>query len=504
MKTSIKSLDSHSFILTNPKIPLLLRIQHHRTKQNPFQTINNYVAGNFSFIYKNLSQIEQSKIQDLSDILFTHTFFCDTSPLWNLLFCVTVHGSDEFICPICLFKPVAPRIGKCGHFFCADCIRLLFEKSSKHICPVCYEPIFRNDIIRANLIYHPPLSTNCRFKKIWRFSKLNVCCSSTSQSTSSPNSPYELFRSLPKASNENSLFTHFSIVDDDFAFKIINQEIFDIDNQISEMITFNDSEKIQALQSVRQLIAEEKQFDDETEFQLIPQDSTFSGHFECFYQIEDGRLIFLDPLNVQMIEHSFGEDIWPDIIEGQIISQTHITIDENYDVPDLAFKHLHSGSEVTTILLDIDHLLKPETVAQFKNRINSIKQAEEKKKQEQLKAKSTDANKRVITSKDYQTFVPIVEPPITFSEEEFPSLSSLSQPIMRKPAPPIKIKEDFPSLDGNAQPISTKGVKKNWGGTASTTSQSSPIYQQQFPSLATSQPPQKKKKVAAAWGNLKL
>lgn len=52
--------------------------------------------------------------------------------------------SESMLCPICLGKPVAPRITRCGHVFCFPCAIHLFQlsdipKTSK--CPICGDTI---------------------------------------------------------------------------------------------------------------------------------------------------------------------------------------------------------------------------------------------------------------------------------------------------------------------------------------------------------------------------
>lgn len=51
---------------------------------------------------------------------------------------------EEMVCPICLGKPVAPRITRCGHVFCYPCAIHLFQlsdipKTAK--CPICGDTI---------------------------------------------------------------------------------------------------------------------------------------------------------------------------------------------------------------------------------------------------------------------------------------------------------------------------------------------------------------------------
>lgn len=577
---TIRQLPPKSFILVNPNFSFS-PVQNSRVNAKiPRSLVSNYVAANFNFIYKNASQIDKSKISELNDIIFSHTFFSNTAPLYDLLFCAIAHQSDEYVCPICLFKPTAPRMTRCGHIFCADCLYLLFAKTEKHLCPVCYEPILKNELLRVKLILHPPIMTKCKFKKVVKFSKLNVCRTFSKKEEGNSNQPsssinlnstpnlnpksqqsfqcmrtqsenrtpsnqthsnqmpiIESFRRLPKASDPDSLFTRFSLSDDDFVSEILGEEIFYIDQQIKEVAEINDLEKINALKTIRTSLVTEEQPEDNTEFQLIPEDSTFSDELITFYQIEDGRLIFLDDLNMKMIHDNYGEnsvDDWPDTVEGDIIcrsnfvieqtysnQQSHQKFEENFSSENQEFinklqlqlhlSHLHPGAEVSSVLIDLSNSLKPYIVEKYRKRVQIRRKAEQMKSREGNKNKKRGNNQHVITKADYQTFVSHNEPEnIHLTNDDFPSLqpTGSSPPVFKHLPPPAKPKEDFPSLDdGNSAPKSV-GVKKQWGGFPPPSSQNQNeknVYKEEYPAFEATKPvARKKKKTAPAWGNLKI
>lgn len=558
---TIHQLPPSSFILVNPNLSMPAFQNNKTTAKLPRSLTNNYVSANFNFIYKNPSQIDKSKIPELNDTLFNHTFYSNTSPNFDLLFCVISHQPDDYVCPICLFKPTAPRMTRCGHIFCADCLHLLFEKTEKHACPVCYEHIFKNELLRVKLILHPLSMTRYKFKKVVKYSKLNICrtfksnsistenseiksksssqCIRTSSESSSNNindfqfKTVDMFRKLPKASNPDSYFTRFSIADDDFVSEILGEEIFYIDKQIKEIAEINDLEKINALKTIRTSLVLEEQREDSSEFQLIPEGSTFSDEFVTFYQIDDGRLIFIDDLNMKMIHDNYGEDSindWPDEIEGDIICRNNFTIEQTqqnqpthqkYDKNSVSqnhefisnlqlhlhLNHLHQGAEVSSVLIDISNYLKPQINESYKKRVQIRIRSEQMKNREGNKNKRKSKDQRVITKDDFQTFVAHNNPEdVHLSNEDFPSLSpSGSSPPTFKPLPPpTKPKEDFPSLGGSPT-LKTGGVKKGWGGMSSPNAEDNNVYKEEYPAFEASKPvARKKKKTAPAWGNLKI
>ncbi|OHS99096.1 hypothetical protein TRFO_34595 [Tritrichomonas foetus] len=484
----IRNLAHHTFCLSNQKIPNTNPQQTTRiTARCLPNTVGNYVSANFNFIYRNMSQIDKSKYNNLNDVLFSHTFFPDTGPSLELVFCAIAHQSPDYVCPICLFKPTASRMTRCGHIFCADCLNQLFDKTEKHLCPVCYEPVIKSEIIRVCLKFNV-LSTHYKFRKIRRYSKLNICSCS----------PNINMKKLSKASENDSVFTHFSIADDEFVNNIINNEIYEIDLLIKEMKEFNDIEKITNLNEVRKSLILEKQHEDETEFLL---DENFKDDIVTFYQIDDGRLIFLDDLNMKMIIDNFGNnpDDWPELVDGEFIIKKSTTV-EQYDRSNQnwLFNHLPIGAEIQYVLIDINHILSKQVIDKY------FKRVQIKRKTAQQKNRPPPQSKKpVITKADFQTFVPIdPEPQTHFTSEDFPSLPS-SHPKFKQLAAPTKPKEDYPTL-GSIQPKNTT-VKKGWGGIAPPPQQNKTVYKEDYPILGdTPKPPQRPKKPAAAWGKLNL
>lgn len=67
-------------------------------------------------------------------------------------------NADDVSCPICLEnldQMVAPRITKCGHIFCWPCVLqyLAYEKEkSWKRCPLCYDPVYKNELRNVDII----------------------------------------------------------------------------------------------------------------------------------------------------------------------------------------------------------------------------------------------------------------------------------------------------------------------------------------------------------------
>ena len=314
-------------------------------------------------------------------------------------------------------------------------------------------------------------------KKIVRCRRNNICAPKINQK-------------LLKASDPDSIFTNFTIADNDFLYDAIYNEKYQIELKIKELIETNDIEKINMLNDVKKSILTEKIVDDDSEFVLS---DTYKDKIVTFYQSSDGRLIFLDQMNMNMIKDQFGEDPskWPEVLEGEIFSQRHEVI-ETVSSNEI-LQHLPPGAELFFVLIDITQILSPDIFNQYRKRI------EVKRRIFESKNKPPKEKKHVITKKDYQKFVPI-EREIVLKEDDFPPLSNQTTPKFKKLAPSTKPKEDFPSFHSNA---STHMKDKKW--VLPLQDDKPKQYKEEFPNIDNiPKPPQRPKKPSSAWGNLKI
>lgn len=115
-----------------PRRPL-----RHGPKPGANFTKSRFIHANFRFVA-------------LSDIVKNQDLYSRDSdaPLdWNEIELVIVPAQYDVTCPICLDTPLAPRLTKCGHFFCWPCILRYAAVNSTsgsgnwRKCPICFESI---------------------------------------------------------------------------------------------------------------------------------------------------------------------------------------------------------------------------------------------------------------------------------------------------------------------------------------------------------------------------
>lgn len=79
---------------------------------------------------------------------------------WSFIEEVRLHVSEAPACPICLHPPVAAKVTRCGHIYCFPCILHYLALSDKkwRKCPICYEPIVKEDLKSVVAICHKEFS----------------------------------------------------------------------------------------------------------------------------------------------------------------------------------------------------------------------------------------------------------------------------------------------------------------------------------------------------------
>lgn len=67
---------------------------------------------------------------------------------WDSIEQVHMSSPELPLCPICLSRPMAGKITKCGHIYCWSCILHYLALSEKkwHRCPICNEPVYQKDL----------------------------------------------------------------------------------------------------------------------------------------------------------------------------------------------------------------------------------------------------------------------------------------------------------------------------------------------------------------------
>ena len=471
------------------------RLEDGTLKKKPI----SYYENNHHYVYKSCEMLDgdQEKIDNLNDILFSHSKHPNIQPDWSLLFSIIAHQPEEFVCPICLFSPVAPRITKCGHVFCYDCILQHISTSKQPcLCPVCFQPITQESLIRCDLrLFSTPLK-EIKMRKIIK-NRHNCCCFE--------NHGDENMKFLPTASQKSSNFSHFSIADPKYVSTLLQQEIDSLtaQNLIYNQPEYFDQRKLAMIETVLERITAEKAPEtDEAKFFLEPP-----SDFAFFYQEINGRPIFMDSLSIKIFKQSFkNPKDTPHEFSAKVLKVTTQTVTQKFRRAYPMLGHLPSGIEVQFVLLDLSEIAPPQILAKYQHIIDErLKQDldddydyeedyddidDDLNMEEGDKVKHKQHRQKYVLYPEYQR-PPVIEP------GEFPDMLPTKQneeEIQKSKEELEKVKSKQQKAWSSVKPTSFK--KKTLDDEFPSLSPSFPA-----PSPNSSQPKEEKKPVQSAWGN---
>ena len=383
----IKRFSEDSYKFHSDNIQFSVQRSRAANRMRPISA-SAFVAGNFSYVYKNCSQLSSNHDQQnlLNDVLFSHSIFPNSGAEFPLLFSVISHQPKDYVCSICLFTPVAPRVTHCGHIFCCDCIKqhLCFCDQEK-FCPVCYKKISNESLVRADLRLYHSFHDHFVFRKIVRNFNDCVCFQN--------DDPVK--NVLPTASKYSAPFCHFVLADKEYSSNLIEKEKNDLIKQIEiySKPEFYDDMKLSLLKSTLENVLEEQVPDDDGTFFALKQKSSQSEYYR-FYQDSNGRLIFFDYLSTKMLISHFGSiKKAPDRIEFDPLKIYTVSVDKRFRDRHHDLGYLPNGADVTFVLADLSKIVSPEVMKLFAARIEKRLHVEEDEILEEETTKSfTDAD----------------------------------------------------------------------------------------------------------------
>ncbi|EAX93285.1 hypothetical protein TVAG_082580 [Trichomonas vaginalis G3] len=429
----------------------------------------------------------------LNNVLFSHSLHPSSGNEWDLLFSVIAHQPCDFVCPICLFPPVAPRITKCGHIFCADCICQHLACSKQKICPVCFLSITQEELLRTDLRLHEN-SEEITFQKVIK-NRHNCCCFDGTTEVD--------MNQLPFASQPSSKFSHFMLADSEYVSHIIEDERTNLKSQkvIYSSPEYLDTPKIGMIESILDSLKSEKLPEsNEPSFTLERPNETV-----VFFQESKGRNIYLENLNQKMLKEQFGDiKNYPQQITAKILKIRSTTVTQRFRRQNPILGHLPSGAEVDFALIDLEGIVDQSIIKKYSGAI-AYRLKEDTEDEDNDGEEEEDA---VVQEFDTEYFPSLIETPEKPTESK-PVKSAWShvkaQPI--KPERKKTFAEEFPSLDGSPLPppkFVPKHLQKQvapqsaWAAIQQRPNSTKPLNED-FPALSA--PPKKKElpKRVSSW-----
>ncbi|OHT03662.1 hypothetical protein TRFO_28843 [Tritrichomonas foetus] len=456
-----------------------------------------FVAGNFMFVYKSTSQLQSipepiqnplntdnpennpktmladDSLNELNDVLYSHSMHPNSGAEFPLLFSVISHQPEDYVCPICLFKPVAPRITHCGHIFCADCITEHMSMCEEPLCPICYKKLMGHPLIRTDLRLYPSITSSGShflFQKVIRNHNNCVCFRSDDQNTIN----------LPTASSPSAPFCHFLLADNQYISKLVETEKKDLLDQLRIFHEeYNDELKSSFIQEILDQVSSET-IPDLHGLSFVLEEFKENDLFR-FYQDSCGRLIYLDPLTIKMLVMQFGSIAnAPDTLEVDSLKISTFSVDQHFRDRHRSLGHLPAGADVSLVLADLSKIVSEEVLSAFAKQIEKRVKIEE---DEELPEEETE----ILTEADFPSIFQNTSSNATTTTtmnsqggNSNPAQRQHSQPASSSAWAKIKVEEPKmtkkPSLDEDFPSFGSAFTKKKtaWG-----TPQSQPPPQQQ-------------------------
>ncbi|XP_075248888.1 E3 ubiquitin-protein ligase RNF10-like isoform X2 [Convolutriloba macropyga] len=353
----------------------------------------------------------------------------DTFIDWEGVVEVQLLTPDFSYCAICLEKPTAPKITKCGHVYCYSCVLQLLCLSEKKWakCPICFDAVSEKDLrcvksLNKKLFKIGDSITLCLMTRLRNSIKVTP---KVAQLTSVGDGVIDKETEGVKANSSVST----SAVDLDKVTKLdIEQQIQLVYQPVMDCLETrakdetNEADEVKfidmAISKTKQTIVDlrsklEKQrnpsteIEDEEEVPLNPlPPSKASSKWAnnsvttcgtgaaigicekyLFYQSEDGQMIFANAFTAKCLLKEYGSlENCPVSISGQIVDLCEVRVDESFRNSYRFLAHLPLATVVTFAELDLrPPVLSRQTLKYFADEIRVRKEEKDKKRKEERK-----------------------------------------------------------------------------------------------------------------------
>lgn len=349
---------------------------------------------------------------------------------WSLIEQINIQTSDEPQCPICLYPPVAAKVTRCGHVYCWTCVLHYLSLSDKtwRKCPICYDAVHVGDLKSASIVQQSSHNVGSQIAfRLMRRKKGSLLIEKYENWQDEKSCESYPYVSSPM---EDKLFSKFVLATRADIFRILERErnelLLNVDESCPEFVFVQQalelikerSEKLGEIRDDENVIqnndAQTKlcsigiQCDDENvvstngainateNAEVVPNAGDFGiessvkaihspGKYYYFYQVADGQNIYLHPLNVKMLQATYGSLAdGPPFIEARIIQKEQQSMDEDHRRKFTCLGHLPLTCEFSVVEIE---LLPPyvteDVIKSFKSDIIHRKKERQRKAREE-------------------------------------------------------------------------------------------------------------------------
>lgn len=354
-----------------------------------------------------------------------HAVDADAMVDWDCVVQVRVFSTDDPTCPICLAPPVAGRVTKCGHVYCAACILhyLALGDRAWRKCPICYESVYPDalrsvqvisraevrvgDALCLKLMQKAKGSTAVMTRARWQpctvpYYTNDDAAVACTLLLISPQDALDDLVARDREALEAQLRAAMSEGERDVV-PFIEQALRALDARATELLrdAVSQPEPVSTPADVRApAIPEPAQvpaYSLPAELEptpAVPADSPFT----LFFQAADGSRVFMSSINARMLLHEYGTmDKCPAEVVGPVLELEELSLNDEARKKYRYLSHLPKSTEFAIAELDLSKYLSPQTLSHF---ADELQQRARRRKQRQQKERALQRRQEREQSKE--------------------------------------------------------------------------------------------------------
>uniref|UniRef100_A0A5K3FVE5 E3 ubiquitin-protein ligase RNF10 n=1 Tax=Mesocestoides corti TaxID=53468 RepID=A0A5K3FVE5_MESCO len=247
----------------------------------------------------------------------------DAAVAWCDVLEVRCYQVEDIICPICLYPPVSPRMGPCGHIYCFPCAWYFIKYENETLsqkCAVCSTYLRISELKRVRIISStiPQVGDVVELQLMRRYKSVTFPVHSNNEVTDKENV-------LPTSELASHFRSRIAVASNHDLRSIVNRDIDDIEayllecrsDGLSDCMIPVAEEILCLLQSERNALEDVEPMTDHA-YTLELTDAELEKYF-IYYKEVSGNDMYLHSVNWRCLQIEYGNEELPKAISGKVV-----------------------------------------------------------------------------------------------------------------------------------------------------------------------------------------